>query len=155
MAMLEAFVYDPLISWRLLGPGKEDGQTQVLSQEEPENPKSQMEKVIGELQIAEANGNIDEDEDEDIDEDEMMDAVGGFDKTKSIEAPPEGLTRRDSFAEGDGAEENINSRYKFVVPIGTASVIIIFDWWSHSFTQGVGSHYANRGKTNRKRLCEN
>jgi len=38
LAVLEAFVYDPLLNWRLLAVSNEEGEKNILSQQAAENP---------------------------------------------------------------------------------------------------------------------
>ena len=123
MAMLEAFVYDPLISWRLLGPGK-DSQTPLSQTDGDGQLKSPMDKVNT---IVEESDEDDDDSDADTDKqpkDRDRERASVTSPTAAAAAAAaggvvtlgEGLGRRDSresygdFDTGSGDHENVNSR---------------------------------------------
>jgi phosphatidylinositol kinase/protein kinase (PI-3 family) len=106
MAMLEAFVYDPLISWKLLGPGKDEDP--ILSDAASiigvgVSPVSKISDVIQEDDAHSIAGT-----DSDAEDHEKEDTFNIL----SPSAAGEGLTRRDSIGneDGDGLNEDINSR---------------------------------------------
>jgi FKBP12-rapamycin complex-associated protein len=107
MAMLEAFVYDPLISWKLLGQGKDDDP--VLSDGVTTagmsgySPVSKVTETMGSQEGAHSLAGSDSD----VDELEKDDAF-----ILSPGAAAAELTRRESFngEEEGGLNEDINSR---------------------------------------------
>ena len=110
MAMLEAFVYDPLISWRLLGPGKDDVQEDIWG----ESVKSPVNRALERVQEESADTNDSDDDDDDEDNDGRVEQESSNDLgILSPSAAGDGLQRSNSYEapEEGGINENINSRY--------------------------------------------